>query len=157
MLANRGAVDPDTIRPCPRAGALSRNRSLSGAGMSHAPSRSGKISRASPGAVPHIEPDETRDLVWSRLSKIVGEVLDRPQLRVASRGRQPMASRATAAGGEGLNRTTRSEIRVPQTSPRMDQNFASQDRRGAAGPANIRIIRAPNNGQPTTYNSATRS
>lgn len=154
-LTNRGAVDPGTIRPCPRAGAQSRNRSLSGAGMSHSHSRSGSASRESADAVPHIEPDETRTLVWSELSKIVGEVLDRPQSRGASRGRQPAASHATAAGGPGLNRTTRSESRGPQAAPRMDQRFASQDRRGVAGPANIRTIPAPNgvNGPPATYNS----
>lgn len=152
-LANRSTVEPGTIRPCPRAGAQSRNRSLSGAGMSHSHSRSGSTSRESADAVPHIEPDETRTMVWSELSKIVGEVLDRPQSRGASRGRQPTASRATAACGPGLNRTTRSESRGPQAGPRMDQRFASQDRRGVAGPANIRTIPAPNNGQPATYNS----
>lgn len=154
-LANRGTVDPGTIRPCPRAGVQSRNRSMSGAGMSHSHSRSGSTERASADAVPHIEPDETRTLVWSELSKIVGEVLDRPQSRGASRGRQPAASRATAASGPGLNRTTRSESRGPQAGPRMDQRFASQDRRGVAGPANIRTIPAPNgvNGPSATYNS----
>lgn len=121
--------------------------------MSYLPFRSGRISRASAAAVHHIESDETRNLVWSELSKSVGEVLDRPQSRGASRGRQPAASGATAAGGRGLNRTTRSESRAPQAGPRMDQRFASEDWRGVAGPANIGTIPAPINGQPATYNS----
>lgn len=151
--AGRGSFDQGTIRPCPRAGAQSRNRPLSGAGMSHTHSRSGSTSRVSAEPVPHIEPDETRTMVWSELSKIVGEVLDRPQSRGASRGRQPASSRATAAGGMGPNRTTRSESRGPQAIPHMDQRFASQDRRGVAGPANVRTIPAPNGVHSPPYNS----
>lgn len=153
--ASRGPVDQGNIRPCPRAGAQSRNRSSSGAGIGHSRSRSGSASRVNAEPVPHIEPDETRTMVWSELSKIVGEVLDRPQSSGASRGRQPAATRVTAAGGMGPNRTTRSESRGPQGGPRMDQRFASQDRRGVAGSNNIRTIPAPNgvNGSSATYNS----
>lgn len=152
---SRGAFDQGNVRPCPRAGAQSRNRSLSGAGVRHSDSRSGSASRVSTEVVPYIEPDETRTMVWSELSKIVGEVLDRPQSRGASRGRQPAASRATAAGGMGLNRTTRSESRGPQTGTHTSQRFASQDRRGAAGPANIRTVPASNtgNGSVALWNS----
>lgn len=155
-LASRGAADPGTVRPCPRAGAQSRNRSSSGAGPSRSHFRSGSTSRASADAVPsNIEPDETRTMVWSELSKIVGEVLDRPQSCGVSRGRQPAVSRATAAGGSVLNRTTRSESRGPQDGPRMGQRFAPQDQRGVAGPANMRTILDPAcvNGPPAAYNS----
>lgn len=151
--AGRASFDQGTIRPCPRAGAQSRNRSLSGAGASHAYSRSESTSHVSGEPVTHIEPDETRTMVWSQLSKLVGEVLDRPQSRGASRGRQPTASRATAAGGMGLSRTARSESRGPQAIPRMDRRFASQDRRGVAGPANVRTIPAPNGVNSPPYNS----
>jgi hypothetical protein len=153
--ASRGTFDTGVIRPCPRAGAQSRNRSLSGAALGHPYSRPGSTSCENAESVPHIEPDETRTLIWSELSKIVGEVLDRPQSRGASRGRQPAASRATAAGGLGSNRTTRSESRGPPTVSRMDQRFASQDRQGVARPAKIRTILAPNgtNGSSMAYNS----
>lgn len=121
------------IRPCPRAGARSRNRSITAPDMGHSRSRSGGDTQSINDRVPYIEPDETRTMVWSELSKIVGEVLDRPNSRNASRGRQRVVNRSTSTDAPPAVRASHSEHRGIHSAPRIDRRFASQDRHTGFG------------------------
>lgn len=125
---SRKTGEPGTIRPCPRAGARSRNRSITAPDVGHSRSRSGSATQPSGDHVAHIEPDETRTMVWSELSKIVGEVLDRPGSRNASRGRQRVASRSTSANPPVVARASRSENRGIHSAPHSGRRVVSQDR-----------------------------
>lgn len=120
----RKAREPGTIRPCPRAGARSRNRTIGGADPGRTRSRTGSSTRKSEESAPHIEPDESRTLVWSELSKLVGEVLQRPKSRDISRGRQRTPSDSSPA----VLRDTHSEIRGVRENSRADHRVLSQDR-----------------------------
>lgn len=131
---DRRAREPGTIRPCPRAGARSRNRSITGFDVGQtARSRSGSATSRVADKASHIEPDETRTLVWSELSKLVGEVLQRPKSRNVSRGRQPATDRSMSVGVPMAVRTARSENRGIHSAPRIDQRVASQDRHAIIG------------------------
>lgn len=132
--SSRKTGEPGTVRPCPRAGARSRNRSITATDMGHPRSRSGSATQPGGDRVPYIEPDETRTMVWSELSKIVGEVLDRPGSRNASRGRQRVAGRSTSANPLAADRATRSENRDIHSAPHSGRRVVSQDRHG-----NIRV------------------
>lgn len=126
----RKAGEPGTIRPCPRAGARSRNRSITAPDKGHSRSRSGSATQPNGDHAAYIEPDETRTMVWSELSKIVGEVLDRPGSRNASRGRQRVASRSTSANPSVAVRATRSENRGINSEPNSARRVVSRDRHG---------------------------
>lgn len=97
-------------------------------------SRSGSASLLNRDAQPHIEPDETRTLVWGELSKIVGEVLTHP--REASRGRgqesMPLSPPVPLA-----STTSRS----PEGPP-GGQRLLSRDRGGSTDPKPMRTIMA---------------
>lgn len=129
---DRKAREPGTIRPCPRAGGRSRNRSIINAD-DHARSRSGSATTRLDKKSPHIEPDETRTMVWSELSKLVGEVLQRPKSRDVSRGRQPAADQSMSADVSSAVRATRSETRGVQSVPRIDRRVTSQERHAIMG------------------------
>ncbi|KAJ4388951.1 hypothetical protein N0V93_006413 [Gnomoniopsis smithogilvyi] len=103
-------------------------------------SRSGSTSLMNRDAQPHIEPDETRTLVWGELSKMVGEVLSHPREASRGRGQEPMplsppvpvASTATRSRSDGL----------PE-GPRVEQRLLSRDRGGSTDPKPMRTIMAP--------------
>lgn len=128
--SSRKTGEPSTIRPCPRAGARSRNRSITTTDVGHSRSRSGSATQPNSDHVAYIEPDETRTMVWSELSKIVGEVLDRPGSRNASRGRQRVVSRSTSANPLVADRVARSENRGIHGAPHSGRRVVSQDRHG---------------------------
>ncbi|KAG6356976.1 hypothetical protein INS49_014852 [Diaporthe citri] len=127
---SRKTGEPGTIRPCPRAGTRSRNRSITTADTGHSRSRSGSATQPSGDRVAYIEPDETRTMVWSELSKIVGEVLDRPGSQNGSRGRQRVTSRSISASPSVADRATRSENRGVHSVPHSGRRVVSQDRHG---------------------------
>lgn len=142
---DRRVREPGTIRPCPRAGARSRNRSITGTDVNQtARSRSGSVTNRVNDKAPHIEPDETRTMVWSELSKLVGEVLQRPKSRTVSRGRQPTADRSMSADVPLAVRTARSENRGVHSAPRIDQRVASQDRHAMMGSRHGRSVTSHN-------------
>lgn len=128
--SNRKTGGTGTIRPCPQAGARSRNRSTAAPDMDHSRSRSGSATQILSDHVAYIEPDETRTMVWSELSKIVGEVLDLPGSRNANRGSQRIASRSTSANPPVAVRATQSEIRAIHSAPHSGRRAVSQDRHG---------------------------
>lgn len=136
----------EAMRPCSRAGARSRNTSVTEHSDSLLESRSGSTSNSRIRGVsePQIEPDETRTRVWCELTKMVGEVLDTPQNRDVSRGRHRL-SRDKPLGDALLGqRETHSETRGGRRIvPRSGQRFASQNRIGSAIHAPMRTIPAP--------------
>lgn len=86
-------------------------------------------------AVPHIEPEESRTMLWSEISKIVGEHLGRPDSRESTRGRQRNDSVMSAQA--------RQESHGPPTNSR---GAASQTRQGNG--SMIRSVRDPSLGPP---------
>lgn len=151
---SRGATATGVFRPCPRAGVTTRSRSMSGQGSVHPQSRSDSSSRSSMDHQPHIEPDETRTLVWSELSKFVGEVLDQSQQRDVSRRRHREAIHHTPENFPAPNRKSRSESHGPRLVPRENQRFASRDRRGPAYQSPMKSVPASNgvNGMSSPHN-----
>lgn len=144
---SRAATLNGAIRPCPRAGVRSRTRSMTGHGPSLSHTRSGSTGHSSVrgDAKPQIEPDETRTLVWSELSKLVGDVLDQPQTRDVSRGRHRVSDHGGLSSITHEKRGAHSETRPgPRVLPRAEQRFASQVRSDPAHQASIRTIPAPN-------------
>lgn len=120
----RKSREPGTIRPCLRAGPRSRNRTITAADSSHTQSRTASLTRREKDGAPHIELDESRTMIWSELSKLVGEVLQRPKSSDASSDRQqvpldnfPMTLRHSQSGVRGVRGT-----------PREDRRVVSQDR-----------------------------
>lgn len=122
----RSAGRPGSVQASGWTGAQTRSRSDSTSLLKH-------------DAQPHIEPDETRTLVWGELSKMVGEVLSQP--REASRGRRqesmppmppvPMTSTASRSRSGG-----------PPTGPLSEQRLLSRDRGGTTEPRPMRTIMA---------------
>lgn len=143
---SRPTTGNGTIRPCPRAGARSRNASLTGHRASLSQTRAGStdIQRVGDDAKPHIEPDETRSLVWSELSKMICEVLDHPPTRDVSRGRHRFLGNSTSSNEPPVIRETHSETRRgPRVIPRAEQRFASQVRSDSDHQTPMRTISAP--------------
>lgn len=79
--------------------------------------------------IPHVEPDESRTLVWSEISKIVGEVMERPISRSASRGRQPLIRGSSSSVGPN-SRPARPESRGLPSASLGHQRFGSREGRG---------------------------
>lgn len=131
---DRRAHEPGTIRPCPRARASSRNRSITGRDFDSSRPRSGSATNRANEKSPHIEPDETRKMVWSELSNPVGEVRPRPKTsRTVSRGGKPTIERSMSADVSWDVRATRSETRGIHSGPPVQQRVASQDRHAIMG------------------------
>lgn len=99
-------------------------------------SRSEEFPLGMDGAVTHIEPEESRTMLWSEISKIVGEHLGRPDSRGEStRGRQRNDSVMSAQARQGS-----------QGPPANNRGAASQTRQGNGGM--IRSVRDPSLGPP---------
>lgn len=118
-----------TIRPCPRAGAHSRSRNIAGLDSGRPQSRTHSSTRQIDGSVSHVEPDESRTMVWSELSKLVGEVLQRPSTSNASRGRQ----RGLSDNVYTVPRSSQSEIRATRRASQARHRVMSQDRQTNTG------------------------
>ncbi|ROW06010.1 hypothetical protein VMCG_04656 [Cytospora schulzeri] len=86
-----------------------------------------------PGA--HIEPVESRTMLWSEISKIVGEHMTRPESQEAPRGRQRSNSAVSTQVRQG-SRETPANVRAAP----------SQTRQGNGG--GIRSVRDPSMGPP---------
>lgn len=120
------------------------SRAAANAGFAHAngwtdarpDSRSGSTSLLNRDAKPHIEPDETRTLVWGELSKMVGEVLSQPREASRGRGHEPMPlSPPVQTAGTG-------SLPSPPEGPRAEQRLLSRDRGGSTDPKPMRTIMA---------------
>lgn len=116
--------EPGTIRLCPRAGTRSRNRTITAADSDRTQSRNTSLTRREKDDTPHIEPDESRTMIWSELSKLVGEVLQRPKSSAVSRGRQQAPSDSFPV----TLRHSQSEVRGVRGAPREDRRVVSRDR-----------------------------
>ncbi|KAL1867454.1 hypothetical protein Daus18300_006298 [Diaporthe australafricana] len=84
---------------------------------------------------PHIEPDETRTMLWSEISKIVGEHMGRPDSREDTRGRQRNDSIMSTQARQGS-----------RGAPVGNRGDASQTRQGNGDM--IRSVRDPSLGPP---------
>lgn len=85
--------------------------------------------------VAHIEPEESRTMLWSEISKIVGEHLGRPDSRESTRGRQRNDSVISTQARQGSH-----------GPPANNRGAASQTRQGNGGM--IRSVRDPSLGPP---------
>lgn len=141
---DRKGREPGTIRPCPRAGVRSRNRSITGTDSGNSRYRSVSITQRIDDPTSHIEPDDTRTAVWSELSKLVGEVLERPKSRDVSRGRQRVLNRSASVEIPMALGATRSGSRDVYSAPRIDHRVASQDRHANTGSRQGRSIISSN-------------
>ncbi|KAI3396097.1 hypothetical protein diail_428, partial [Diaporthe ilicicola] len=98
-------------------------------------SRTEGLPQASGTSIPHIEPEESRTMLWSEISKIVGEHLGRPDSRENTRGRQRNDS-------------------IMSTQARPESRGAPSNNRGAASQTRsgngemIRSVRDPSLGPP---------
>ncbi|POS79629.1 N-terminal amidase [Diaporthe helianthi] len=100
------------------------------------PSRSQGPSQGMAAPVAHIEPDESRTMLWSEISKIVGEHMGRPDSRESIRGRQrndSIMSTQARQGSRGAPSAT-------------NRGAASQTRHGNG--EMIRSVRDPSLGPP---------
>lgn len=140
---SRNATKIGTSSPRLLARELPRTKSSMGQDSGETQERAGSSSLLHKNSKPHIEPDETRTLVWSELSKIVGEVLNKPQSRDASRGRQQDPSRSASFETPMAARVTRAESHGPNVVPRTEQRFASRERSDSVDQKPIRTILAP--------------
>lgn len=116
-------------------------------------SRAGSMTNLHKNSKPHIEPDESRTLLWSELSKMVGEVLHQPTSRDVSRGRQQHAQRPVASRLPTTSRPARAESHGGRALPAADESFASRERRESTDHQSIRTILAPDaaQGQVPSY------
>lgn len=143
---SRARAGSGTTSPYPLSRDVPRTKSAMGQFSGHTHSRAGSISNLhQESAQPHIEPDETRTLVWSELSKIVGEVLYQPKSRDASRGRQQNTSRFATSDTPAASKLVCAESYGPDHNAplEMGQRFASRERRDSVDPQPIRTILAP--------------
>lgn len=147
---SRPRVGSGTISPYPLSRDVPRTKSAMGQISGHAHSRASSTSHVHRDPEPHIEPDETRTLVWSELSKIVGEVLYQPKSRDASRGRQQDANRFPTSDTPAASRLVRAQSYGPNAPPKMEQRFASRERRESVDHQTIRTIFAPDAGKGPT-------
>lgn len=99
-------------------------------------SRSGSTSLLSRDAKPHIEPDETRTLVWGELSKMVGEVLSQPREASRGRGQEPMPL------SPPVPMASTESIPSSHQDPHVEQRLLSRDRGVSTEPRPMRTIMA---------------
>lgn len=99
-------------------------------------SRSGSSSLLNRDAKPHIEPDETRTLVWGELSKMVGEVFSQPREVSRGRGQEPMPL------SPPVPKASTGPLPSPPEGPRVEQRLLSRDRGGSTDPKPMRTIMA---------------
>lgn len=85
--------------------------------------------------VAHIEPEESRTMLWSEISKIVGEHIGRPESREAPRGRQRNESISSTQARPGS-----------RGAPNGGRTAPSQTRQVNGG--GIRSVRYPSQGPP---------
>lgn len=149
ILKNRGPIQSraragsGTSNSSGMARDIARTKSAMGQFSRQVHSRNGSNQPGHRDPEPHIEPDETRTLVWSELSKMVGEMIHQPGSREASRGRQQDANFVTTPHAQPMGRSTREESRGQIVPRNMEQRFASQERRDSVDQQPIRTILAP--------------
>lgn len=148
---SRNGARPGSTRPDAWAGAPSESRPSARKGSLPSQSRAGSTTWINRDAEPHIEPDETRTLLWSELSKMVGEVVHQPLARDESRGRRVDASRIPVSDTTSTRKVPPPEIGGSHSVPRTAQRLASQDRENQRP---IRTILAPDvpNASSAPYN-----
>lgn len=155
---SRAATSNGGSNMWPHVGVYSRNDLGTGRGTSHSHIRSGSTgnARVRGDAKPHIEPDDTKTLAWSELSKMVDEVLDQQQSRETSRGRHRIARSLGKSSSSSVKRETHSESRAgPRLLSRDEQRLTSQARSDSAPLTSLRTILSPHgtNGLSSPYNS----
>lgn len=131
---------------CPHIASQLRNNSSTGrsASFSHTRSRSTCHPRVRADAKPHIEPDDTRTLAWSELSKMVDEVLDQPQSRDTSHRSHRLAHSFVKDSSSSVKRGTHSEARAGlRMLSRDEERLTSQARSNSAPLTSLRTILSP--------------
>lgn len=151
ISASDGMLGSDIIRP--RSDILARDQRLTNGSVAeptpgthqHSLSDSGCTASQGVGVLErlgtpsaHIEPVESRTMLWSEISKIIGEHLGRPDSR-EPRGRQRSGSAAFANTSQGVREVPASVRAAP-----------SQTRQGNGGA--IRSVRDPSLGPPADPN-----
>lgn len=110
----------------------SRNHQHSMSDPDQPSSRAGAIVNRIGSPAPHIEPEESRTMLWSEISKIVGEHVGRPESREAPRGRQRSNSASSTQarpGSRGVPNAVRdapSQTRQPNGTPIRSVRYPSQ-------------------------------
>lgn len=140
---SRARAGSGTISPFAMGRDVLRSKSAMGQASGHSHSRAGSASQAFRDPEPHIEPDETRTLLWSELSKLVGEVLYHPDSRDPSRGRQHDASRVPRSDVPAPSQLGRAASYGPSGVAPVEQRLASRERRESVDHPPIRTILAP--------------
>lgn len=139
-----------TNSPRPRGRDIPRSQSSMGQIPGQTHPRAGSMSNLHKDSKPHIEPDESRTLLWSELSKMVGEVLHQPTSRDASRGRRQDAKRPATSTTPMTSHQGRAGSHGGKVLPTEEQRFASKERRESMDQQPIRTILAPDAAQVQT-------
>lgn len=133
LARDQRPVNGGNVRP------PSRNRQHSVSGSDRPSSRGPGLLHRIGSPVTHIEPEESRTMLWSEISKIVGEHIGRPESQEAPRGRRRNESTSSMQARPGSRGV-----------PVGGRSAPSQSRQQTGTP--IRSVRYPSQGPPADPN-----